>query len=389
MQTNDQSSGILKPKIGRFFRVLISLSVGVFLLWLIGRGQDVERIWLEFREANYFWIAMAAAVTLLSHILRARRWNLLIGSMNYPVKSDRTFYALMTGYLSNLAIPRLGELTRCLVLSRSGTAPFNTLVGTVVIERVFDMLCLGLILFLTIAFQFGFLSEFLHRLTIEPLLNRESGDLLLAGVILVVGLALAVWLFFRFRARLKNPREGGFYFRLKRQIHGVKNGIRAIAHMKRKLLFLAYSVAIWMLYFLMVYLCFFAISSTAHLGVATGITLLAVGSLGIVAPVPGGIGTYHFLTITALTELYNIAPEPAISYAYISHATQMVVIIAAGALSWVLISLEQKRSRQAQGGKGVPAGRSGAQGDKVAQADQHGRQAGADSLADAGGPLNK
>jgi glycosyltransferase 2 family protein len=323
--------------------VLISLSAGVFLLWLIGRGQDIHQILREFREANYLWILMAAAATLLSHVLRAKRWNLLIGSMDYPVKTGQTFYALMTGYLSNLAVPRLGELTRCLVLSRSGTPPLNTLIGTVLIERVFDMLCLGLIIFLTIAFQLGFLREFLDRMVINPLLGQGSANMLGLGLIFVVGLLLMVWALLALRSKLKDPPENGFFFKLKRQVHGVKNGVKTIARMEKKVQFLLYSAGIWMLYFLMVYLCFFALSSTAHLGVSTGITLLAVGSLGIVAPVPGGIGTYHFLTITALTELYGIAPEPAISYAYISHATQMVVIIAAGTISWVLISLEQKK----------------------------------------------
>jgi glycosyltransferase 2 family protein len=338
----------LKIKIGRYFRVLLSLSAGIFLLWLIGRGQDVQQILREFREANYFWILMAVLVTLLSHVVRAKRWNLLIASMDYPVSTGRTFYALMAGYLSNLAVPRLGELTRCLVLSRSGKPPLNTLVGTVVIERVFDMFSLLLIIFLTVAFQFGFLKDFLDQLFVGPLLSRWAGRLWVLVLVVVVGLAMGVWGLVALRRKLKTAPENGIFYKLNRQVHGVKNGIKTIARMERKMLFLAYSAGLWALYFLTVYLCFFAISSTAHLGVDTGITLLAVGSLGIVAPVPGGIGTYHFLTITTLTQLYAIAPEPAISYAYISHAIQMVVIIVTGTLAWILVSLEQKKLKGGQ-----------------------------------------
>ncbi len=336
----------MKIKIGRYFRVLLSLSAGIFLLWLIGRGQDVQQIMREFREANYFWILMAVLVTLLSHVLRAIRWNLLIASMDYPVSTSRTFHALMAGYLSNLAVPRLGELTRCLVLSRSGKPPVNTLVGTVVIERVFDMLCLMTIVILTIAFQFEFLREFLDQLVVRPLQSRWAGKLWIPVLVIVVGLVLAAGALLALRRKLKTAAENGIFFKLNRQVHGVKSGIKTIARMDKKMLFLAYSAGIWALYFLTVYLCFFAISSTAHLGVATGITLLAVGSLGIVAPVPGGIGTYHFLTIATLTQLYAIAPEPAISYAYISHAIQMVVILVTGTLAWILITLEQRKQKK-------------------------------------------
>lgn len=344
----------MKTKVGRYLRVFFSLSAGIFLLWLIGRGQDMQQVLREFREANYLWILLAALATLLSHVLRAKRWNLLIASMDYPVQTGRTFNALMAGYLSNLAVPRLGELTRCLVLSRSGTPPVNTLVGTVVIERVFDMLCLLLIIFLTIAFQFGFLREFLDQLIVKPLLGQWSGRLWIPLLVIAAGMLLLAWALLAFRKKLKNSTGHGIYHRLYRQVHGVKNGMKTIARMDKKVEFLAYSAGIWSLYFLMVYLCFFSISATAHLGVSTGITLLAVGSLGIVAPVPGGIGTYHFLTITALTELYGIAPEPAISYAYISHATQMVVIILTGTLAWIQVSLDQRRQKGGGGNMRSP-----------------------------------
>lgn len=109
--------------------------------------------------------------------------------------------------------------------------------------------------------------------------------------------------------------------------------------MKQKGWFIFYSVLIWGFYFLTAYLCFFAIEATSHLSPMAGLTLLAVGSLGILAPVPGGIGTYHFITIATLTKLYNIAPEPATSYAYLSHAMQMFLIIGTGGVLWLIYSL--------------------------------------------------
>ena len=113
--------------------------------------------------------------------------------------------------------------------------------------------------------------------------------------------------------------------------------------MRGKAWFMLQSLLIWGLYYLTVYLCFFAIPATSHLSPAAGLTLLAVGSLGILAPVPGGIGTYHFMTIITLTELYSISPEPATSYAYIAHATQIIVSIVIGTISWFILSLQSRK----------------------------------------------
>lgn len=336
---------MLKKQINRYIRVMLYLAAGLVILWLISRGQDIDLIWREFREANYFWIFLAALVILLSHLVRALRWNLLIESMGHPVHTGTTFNALMAGYLSNLAVPRLGELTRCLVLSKTSPTSFNALIGTVVAERVFDMLSLLLIIFLTVTLQFGFLKDFLDRVFLIPMLSQGADYWMLLLFLGIAGLVMVAGLLLFFHNKLKNPTPDGFYDKLKRQLSGIKNGIKTIGRMEKKSLFLFYSIAIWTLYFFSVYLCFFAIASTSHLSVASGITLLAVGSLGIVAPVPGGIGTYHFLTSITLTELYGIAAEPAISYAYIAHATQTAVIIAAGAIAWVFISLDRKKHK--------------------------------------------
>jgi len=338
----------LKTRVRRYARVIIFLLLGLLLLWMITRGQDLEKLMLEFRRANYGWILLAMCCALLSHFLRAVRWNMLIGAMGYRTNAFRTFYSVMTGYLANLAIPRMGEITRCITLSKSSNTPFNALAGTVVAERVFDFISMSVIVFITIATQFGFLRSFLRRVFWDPLLEKSSEHwlpitasafimlLLLAGIILLVN------------KKIKNPVEGGFFDRLKRQFRGFMVGIRTIRTMQGKGWFVLYTVLIWGLYYMTVYLVFFAISATTHLTPAAGLTLLAVGSLGILAPVPGGIGTYHFLTIITLTELYGIASEPATSYAYLTHATQIVVNILAGSASWIILSVKGKKKMEAQ-----------------------------------------
>ncbi len=230
------------------------------------------------------------------------------------------------------------------MLGKMTNKPFNTLIGTVVSERVFDMFTLAFLILLTISFQFGFLKTYLKWLLYDPIMQKGEGNWFMLLVFALVALGLVIWLFIFFRKRLIDPTHKSFFHKLKRQLSGLKSGLLTILTIKRKARFLFLSLLIWLLYFFTVYLCFFAIEATSHLSVSAGITLLAVGSLGIVAPVPGGIGTYHFLTMTTLNELYGIAAESAISYAYISHATQTIVVLLTGALSWTMVSLINKKN---------------------------------------------
>jgi len=336
-----------KPGIRRYVTVVISLLFGIFLLWLIGRGQNFNQIIIEFKNANYLWILMAVIASLASHLLRAMRWNLMIETMGFNPSTGKTFHALMAGYLSNLAVPRIGEITRCVLLGKLTRLPMNALLGTVVSERMFDMLTLLTLLLLTFFFQFEFLKGFMDRIFLSHLVEKGEENQLWLLLIALTGIVIMAAAFFFFRKKLTEPVKDGFYYRLKRQLSGLKFGLLTIYHMPRKGLFLLYSLLIWVLYFFTVYLCFFALEATSHLSVSAGITLLVVGSLGIVAPVPGGIGTYHFLTIVTLGELYLIAAEPAISYAYIAHATQMIVVLVTGAISWTIISLILKNESSA------------------------------------------
>lgn len=326
----------------RYLKVILSLAFGIFLLWLISRDQDFELIFNEVREANYFWIILAAVFAAMSHLLRALRWNVLVNSLGYNANTWQSFNAVMIGYLSNLAVPRLGEITRCVMLGRLTKAPINSLFGTVVAERVFDMITLMAILALTIAFQYEFLKSFLYRFFVSPLMIMETKGWWYLMVILLTAIILLTAAFLFIKRKLSTSESGGFYYKLKRQVTGLKNGMLTIWTIKRKVLFIFYSILIWMCYLLTVYFCFFAIEATAHLSIQAAVTLLAVGSLGIVAPVPGGIGTYHFLTILTLTELYGIVSEPATSYAYISHAIQTLVIIIIGSAAWFSISFQKK-----------------------------------------------
>ncbi len=331
---------LFTPKGIRYLKVILFASFGVLILWLITRNQDVSKIWDEFKNARLFWIFLAVVSNIISHVVRAIRWNQLISPLGKTPKLTTTFYALMTGYLANLAVPRLGEISRCGTLSRYSGVPFNALAGTVVAERVFDLITLMGLVFLTIIFQFTFLKAFLNKYIFNPFLNTLSGNVWVLAIIAIAGLILlAIFIYYIKRADFHGK---GFSAKVKRQVVGFWNGLLSLIQIKNKILFITLTLLIWFLYFLMVYLCFFALPGTSGLNVADGFTVLAIGSLGILAPVPGGVGTYHFFVITSMTELLSVGLEPATSYAYITHAVQTLIVLILGGYAWLMLSLKIK-----------------------------------------------
>ncbi len=338
----------MRKTIRRYIKVLLFLSLGLLLLYLITRGQNVGLIIQELRQANYLWVLLAMLCAIISHFLRALRWNRLIRTMGYQTKPFQTFYAVMTGYLANLAIPRMGEVTRCVTLSKASKTPFNALAGTVVAERVFDFFTMMAIVFFTIILQFNFLRSFIRQTFVDPIIHKGTENWIPLVIASVIGLLLITGLVVFVRKRHAKPKKHGFYLKAQRHLQGFVNGVKTIKRMHGKGWFILQTILIWGLYYMTVYLCFFAIPATSHLTPIASLTLLAVGSLGVLAPVPGGIGTYHFLTIITLRELYNIAGEPATSYAYITHATQIIVNIIAGTISWIILSFQNKKRHHAQ-----------------------------------------
>jgi len=326
-----------------YLKVLVFLVLGVAILWWITKDQDFDKLFEEFRKANYFWVLVAGILSIISHFVRAVRWKLLIKVLGFSPTKSEVFRAVMSGYIANMLVPRMGEVSKCAVLSKSSKVPFNSLAGTMIAERFFDLVSLAVLLFFTFIFQFHFLKDFLYEHFVVPSVGNEVRIRVLVVVIALAGLFAAILLARCFYLKSRKSKPGSFLFKARVQVQGLFSGVKTLWKTDSKLLFLTYTFLIWFLYFIIVYVVFLAIDATSHLSVSAGITLLAIGSLGFLAPVPGGLGTFHFVTIATLTQLYFIEQEPATSYAYISHGMQMLSIIATSAILWLLITLRKKR----------------------------------------------
>jgi len=317
--------------------------IGFGLLFLAFKNIELSHVWIELKQANYSWILGSMFFALLSHYFRAKRWNQLINQMEYKTSTTTTFYAVMIGYLANLALPRLGEVTRCMVLGKKEKIPFNALFGTVIAERVFDLLILILIIIIVFLAQVDRIGGLLNRLIIAPLLGDYTNSLqaifiIFGSLVLLIGIGIIV--FRKLKPWLKTTM---LYEKIDAFLNGFIDGLKSIAKLKQRMLFLFNTLMIWVLYLAMIIFPFYSFEETSVLGIIDGMTVLAIGSLGIIAPVPGGIGSYHFIITELFTQLYDISAQAAVAYATANHAAQTLLVLLAGGISYLLLLLNKRR----------------------------------------------
>lgn len=335
----------MKGAIVSTLKYLFFVLIGLGLLWLAFRGLELKELWAELKTANYWWFLFAILLAVISHVFRALRWNLLINQMGYKTRTSTTFYSVMMGYLANLALPRLGEVTRCGFLSKKENIPFNALFGSVVAERVFDLVVLLVILFMVVVTQIKKIGGFLNEILIKPIMGTYANNVAAVIIVLsalVVFLVLAIFIFRKLKPWLKTTM---LYQKAEVFIDGFVDGLKSIGKLQRKGSFFFHTFMIWFLYLLMIIFPFYAFTETAALTFLDGITILGIGSLGIVAPVPGGIGSYHFIITEMLSQLYHIPVKAAAAYATANHAAQTLMIIVVGMVSYILLILIKTKAR--------------------------------------------
>ena len=297
-----------------------------------------------FKNADFLWVVIAIIAGVLSHLSRAIRWNMLISSLGYTTKTSTTFYAVMIGYFANYAIPRIGEITRCGIISKQNKIPLNSVIGTVIIERAFDMIILIIIVLLTIFLQLDFLGDFVYKVFIAPISEKISNNRNYVFVIISILVLLGILIYVFYKFFLPKLLHHTFFKKIKSLFDGFITGIKSIRKVKSFGWFIIHTLIIWTLYTLMVYLPFYSFEATSHLTFGDAITIMALGSIGFVAPIPGGIGSYHFIVITLLVKVFFIAEDISTTFAYLVHTSQTVMIILIGGLSYLILFLTNKKT---------------------------------------------
>lgn len=303
---------------------MVVLAAG--LLWLSLRTiPDVEGtsrsefIWQTWLRANKLDLFVMAVISMLSHVLRAYRWKMLLAPTGHKVGLGNSFLSLMIGYLVNLAVPRGGEISRCYNLLKLEKTPVEISFGTVVAERMIDVLCLVILIAISFFVEWEKLIAFINTL---PITTGDKGYtkviiVLLIGILIVAG---AIYLFRKSE-------------RLKKIIAGFKDGLLSVFKLDHPWVFICASIAIWLLYFVTSYFVIIAFPETEVLGMRAVLTLFAIGAIAMAAPLPGGAGSYHTLVPLGLVMLYGMPKGDAVAFVFIFHAWQTFIMITAGVVS--------------------------------------------------------
>ncbi len=301
----------------------------------VGEGESkwdyLSKTWAE---ANKGWLTLMAILALLSHVVRAQRWIMLLEPIGHHPKLSNSFYSLMVGYLVNLVIPRGGEISRCYNLYKLDKIPVVESFGTVVVERIIDLLCLLLLVALSFAFETGKLFDFIDTLPFHFDGSNKIMTLLIIGAVGIFLLFAAFWVLKRnVKARALMTKTWTSF----------AAGLRSVQKLRQKKLFIVYSLLIWFLYFAMSYTVLKAFPATAGLNLTAVLSLFAIGAIAMAAPLPGGTGSYHVLVPQGLTFLYGLSLSDAVAFTFIFHAWQTAILIVLGAMSLILTSVIVKR----------------------------------------------
>jgi conserved hypothetical protein len=322
----------LNKKASKTLWYIIFLALGVALLWFSFRNIDLSQLWRDIKTAKYSWMLLSLVCLAISLFFRALRWNIQIEAMGYKTRASSTYRAVLIAYLANCIFPRLGEVVRCSVLKRKENIPFDKSLGSVVSERIIDLTVLFGLAFLVIIFQWKLLGSLITSWLL-PLIDKLVNNVLMG---LVVIAAVVVFIVFLVKIIRKNKKLASIW-------HGFVDGIKSVVTIRQKWRFVLYTLGVWGFYVIMTWLPFYMLPETSHLGLVEAITLLGIATLGVVAPVPGGIGTYHFIAITLLSGFYGISEQAAGSFAAINHGSQMIFYLITGVLAYVVMFFFDKR----------------------------------------------
>jgi len=331
----------VKKKLFTILQYLLFLALGIFLAWWSLKDIDAEKksqIRTALGHARYWLVIPVFAILITSHLMRALRWKLLINSLGYHPRTENTFFAVMVGYLTNQAVPRLGEILKCTLLARYEKVPADKLIGTIILERIIDAITLLSIFAITLAIQphlyTDLINAFFHSPR-DPAKKKIPGYVIAAIFFALIIVAIFLWMV------IKRKTFTDVIALFRRVGKSVWQGVSAVQHLKRRGLFLTYTVAMWFLYLLGGYIGFYALQETEQYGVKEAFAVLSAGSIGMIAT-PGGIGAYALL-LKKTMELYGLQEGVALAFGWILWLVQTFVILIGGIFSFAAIPYFNKK----------------------------------------------
>lgn len=313
--------------------MVLPIALGIFLIWIVARKftpKDIDEIKGSFEKANYGWIFLCIFLGILSHASRAWRWKYTLEPLGIKPTFYNSFFSVMIGYFANMAIPRLGEVSRCAIMAKYEKAPFDKLFGTVIAERVADMLILLTLIITVLFMQFDTLKELFFNTSIG---QKLSGPLFY--ILIAVFLLLGLFLF-----KLIKNSSLPFFEKIRQLLGGVFEGIRSIINMKQRAAFLFHTLFIWSMYLLMLWVAFFSLEETSQIPFSGVMSCFVMGGITIAAT-NGGLGAYP-LGIQSVLLLYGVTANAGYAFGWIVWTAQAIMLVGLGILSFILVPLFNK-----------------------------------------------
>jgi uncharacterized protein (TIRG00374 family) len=321
-----------------FLQRIVPILLAIFLLWYVLKDVPLREIGHQFRLANYGWLSLVGLLTGLFYVLRAARWQLTLQAIGYHPSLFRATVALLAGSLASMIVPGAGELTRCGSLQRTDGVPVSQGIGSVVAERIIDLLMLVVVLLLTVALEFNRAKTYLANLT----LALPGNQLLVAGATLAVIGLVVLWRVLTSKRLQANP----IMVKLKGMIHGFGQGLMSIRQLPNPGLFIVLTLLIQGFAWFSTYMLLLSTDTTHHLPPTAALTVLAVASLGgLAVPTQGGIGTYHFFVSRALV-LYGLSTTQGVAIATFMHAISFGLNLVLSSLSFLILPILVQHRKQ-------------------------------------------
>lgn len=339
----------MKIKTKEIVKLVFLFGITGVVFWYLFKDIPLADVIETVQGFNYWWIAFSMFLGILSHFLRAWRWKLMLDAGNHPVWLWNSFFAVMIGYLANSVIPRLGEITRCGIMNRKDKVAVPYAIGTVITERLIDLVMLGIVTAITVLTQLGLLGDFF-----EEQISGVTTFFSTNWWLFIVALAMfggVIWFW-----RSNKFKESSFFSKIQSIISQGIDGLRSVQRTKNPAGFWISTVGIWFLYFAMLWVITLGSPETKALGPLAGLSILVMGSLGMASPTPNGLGAFHAL-VGGVLVLYGMEYEKGVIIATVLHTSQFITILLWGSLSLLLVNYlkpktnghrtEDKRQKQA------------------------------------------
>ena len=343
----------IPKRVREILQFLLFTGIGVLILYLTYRSQNaayiadcasksipadqcslINKLKSDFAGVNYWWVLAIIIAFILSNLVRAHRWLLLIETLGVKGRMSNAFFTIMVGYFANMGLPRIGEIVRAGLFARYESIGTEKVMGTIVVDRILDLLSLLFAIILALVLQGNVLFHFFEEQFKDSIFGKAW------IYILFVLMIILLVVIYRFRRIIK---RWGLYQKVQHLVEGFRDGLRSLKRVKHPWILIFDTVVIWLMYYLMMFLCFNSFAPTAHLGMMAGLMTFVFGGLGIVFPSPGGMGTFHVMVITALA-IYGIPGDDAFSFANIQYfSVQLFGCMLVGIIGLIALPIINKK----------------------------------------------